>query len=140
MKKTVNTLMLFCLFLFPNCEKEAFEINTEKQPEGTGVLKQIITVSDVNSNEAQTTTNYKYFDNGKLEKTSFSQSDGIILAYSNYEYDDENLLEKIIEYNSNSISTSGYLILTIHEFEYLANGLKRNNLSPGNWHFRTYNF
>ncbi len=124
MKNTINILILFFLFLFSNCEKETIEINTTKQPDGTGILKQAISVFDVRSNEAQTINNYEYFDNGKLKKTSYSHPDGIVLAYSDYEYNNENQLGKITEFNSNTNLTSGYLILTTHEFEYFANGSK----------------
>ncbi|RLD85062.1 MAG: hypothetical protein DRJ07_03860 [Bacteroidetes bacterium] len=124
MKNIIIILGLFSLFLFPNCEKDIVEINTAKQPEGTAVLIQIITVSDVNSNEAQTTTDFEYFNNGNLEKTSYSHSDGTILSYSNYEYNSENQLELIVDYTANSNEISGYLNLRTHEFEYLANGLK----------------
>jgi len=115
------TLILFIFFsvvLLQNCEKKAFEINTQKQPEGTGVLKQMITVSDVNSSEAQTKTNYEYFDNGNLKKTSYSHSDEIILAYKDYEYNNKNQLERIVDYTANSNSPNGYSNLTTHEFEY----------------------
>lgn len=120
--------LVFLYGLFSSCEKETFEINTSKQPEGTGVLKQKIFVSDVNSNEAQASINYEYFDNGNLKKTIFSHNDEAILSYSDYEYNNENQLEKIIQYNANSNSTSGYLVLTVQKFEYLANGLKSKEI------------
>ena len=124
MKNIIITFLLFAGVLFSNCEKETFEINTQKQTMGKGVLKQMITVSDVNSNEAQTVTDYEYFDNGNLKKTSYSHSDGAILSYSNYEYNSENQLELIVDYTANSNETSGYLNLRTHEFEYLNNDLK----------------
>ena len=124
MRTIINILILFSLVLFANCEKETFEINTQKQAEGSGILKQKIFVSDVNSNQAQATINYEYFDNGKLKKTSYSHSDGVDLSYSDYEYNNDNQLEKIIKYTANSDPAVGFVNLTSHAFEYSINGLK----------------
>lgn len=129
MKKIIFVLFLFfSVVLFPNCKKETFEINTQKQTEGTGVLKQKIFVSDVNSNQAQATINYEYFDNGKLKKTSYSHSDGVDLSYSDYEYNSENQLEKIIDYTANSDPVVGFVNLTSHRFEYSNDGLKSKEI------------
>ena len=124
MKLIFNTVLLFIVISFSNCSKETIEINTAKQPDGTGVLKKMITVSDRGSIEAKTTTDYEYFGNGKLKKTCYFHDDGIILSYSNYEYNSDDRLDRIVDFTANSNETSGYLNLATHKFEYSNNDLK----------------
>jgi len=123
MKLIFNTLLLFIAISFSNCSKETIEINTAKQPEGLGVLKQKIIVANANSNDAQAITNYEYFSNGKLKKTSYLHTDGKVLSYSKYKYNIKNQLKKIIDYTANSNYSNGYLHIATHEFEYLTNRL-----------------
>jgi len=123
--------------MFPSCEKLEMNDNDVFYAKGSK-LKQISYVESVKSKETgMIITQYEYDKYGKISKVSqpmyengtpMSKNGTIVglYSYSDYVYNSEGLLEKIIDNHSNI--NAGFLNLSIHTYSYDNNGKKQKEV------------
>ncbi|NCB84901.1 MAG: hypothetical protein EOM44_10500 [Bacteroidia bacterium] len=122
---------------FSSCEKTEMDDNDILYAKGSK-LKQISYVESVNSKETGSIiTQYEYDKQGRIRKVSQPMyengtpmfKNGTIVglySYSDYVYNSEGLLEKIINYHSNI--NAGFLNLKTYTYSYDNNGRKQKEV------------
>lgn len=125
--------------LFSSCDKTEMDDNKILYAKGSK-LKQISYVESVESNETgMIITQYEYDEQGRISKesqpmyengTPIFENGTIIglLSYSDYVYNSEGLLEKIIYNHSNANSITGFLNLRTYTYSYDNNGKKQKEM------------
>jgi hypothetical protein len=139
--KTGNFLIsfIFYVFLFSGCVKTGNNtvihdyIVQDVMYAKDSKLKQISLVESINSKKGNIITQYEYDEQGRLSKVSQPMyengtpmfEDGTVVglySYSDYVYNNEGLLEKIIYYHSNLYA--GFMNLETYMYSYDKNGNK----------------
>ena len=146
--KTYKLLILFILnlFFFPSCEKNEMDNNSDIHDYTVvdvlytkdSKLKQISYVESVKSKKSGIIiSQYEYDDWGRISKVSQPMyengtpifENGTIVglfSYSDYVYNNEGLLEKIINYHSNTYE--GFINLETYTYSYDKEGNKLKTL------------
>lgn len=123
--------------IFSSCEKLEMDNNDVLYARGSK-LKHISYVESINSKESgMIITQYEYDEQGRISKVSQPMyengtpmfENGTIVglfSYSEYEYNNEGLLEKIIYYHSNIYE--GFINLSTNTYSYNKDGNKRKEV------------
>jgi hypothetical protein len=127
--KTKLSLLGMCslvIFILSSCQKDDSEINSAQ---GNAKLKQVLLFSNIDSQDPiSIVEEYEYDDNGKISKVSSPMYDnGTIVGtikYDLYEYNSSGQLMKIINYNANINSPTGFINLKNTSFNYSTDGEK----------------
>lgn len=117
------SLMIFVLL---SCQKDDSDITSAQ---ANAKLKQVLLFSNIDSQDPiSIVEEYEYDDNGKISKVSSPMyDDGIIVGtikYDLYEYNSSGQLMKIINYNANLNSPTGFINLKNTSFTYSTKGVK----------------
>lgn len=117
------SLMLFVLL---SCQKDDSDINSTQ---ANAKLKQVLLFSNIDSQDPiSIVEEYEYDDHGKISKVSSPMYDnGTIVGtikYDLYEYNSSGQLRKIINYNANLNSPTGFINLKNTSFNYSTDGKK----------------
>ncbi len=118
--------------MISNCEKSEMDDNKILYTKGSK-LKHISYVESVDSKETgMIIKQYEYDEQGRISKESQPMyKKGTIvglISYSDYVYDSEGLLEKIIYNHSNSNPNIGFLNLRTHTYSYDSNKKKQKEV------------
>ena len=134
--------VIFCLSgiaMFSSCDKPEMDDNKILYAKGSK-LKQISYVESVDSKETgMIITQYEYDEQGRISKesqpmykngTPMVENGTIVglLSYSDYIYNSEGLLEKIIYNHSNTNSKTGFLNLITYTYSYDNNKKKQKEV------------
>jgi len=127
--KTKLSLLGMCslmVFILLSCQKDDSEINSAQ---GNAKLKQVLLFSNLDSKDPiSIVEEYEYDDNGKISKVSSPMYDnGTIVGtikYDLYEYNSSGQLMKIINYNANLNSPTGFINLKNTSYNYSTDGKK----------------
>jgi hypothetical protein len=114
------------VFTLLSCQKDDSEINSAH---GNAKLKQVLLFSNIDSQDPiSIVEEYEYDDNGKISKVSSPMYDnGTIVGtikYDLYEYNSSGQLMKIINYNANLNSPTGFINLKNTSYSYSTDGKK----------------
>lgn len=126
MKSKLSILGLFALmFILSSCQKN----DSEDIAHTNAKLKQILLFSTIDSKEPiSIVEEYEYDENGKIKKASSPMYDnGTIVGtirYDLYEYNTSGQLIKIINYNANHNSPTGFINIKNTSFTYSVDGNK----------------
>ena len=117
------SLMIFVLL---SCQKDDSDINSAQ---ANAKLKQVLLFSNIDSQDPiGIVEEYEYDDDGKISKVSSPMyDDGTIVGtikYDLYEYNPSGQLMKIINYNANLNSPTGFINLKNTSFTYSTKGVK----------------
>ncbi|MFA5819842.1 MAG: hypothetical protein WC854_11290 [Bacteroidales bacterium] len=128
MKAKWSLLGMFSLmiFLFSSCQKDQSESNLNQ---GNTRLKQILLFPKIESKEPiSIVEEYEYDEKGRISRTSSPMyQDGTIVGtikYNIYEYNSSEQLVKIINFNANLNSPTGFINLKNYIYSYSADGKK----------------
>ena len=127
--KTKFSLLGMCslmVFILLSCQKDDSEINSAQ---GNAKLKQVLLFSNIDSQDPiSIVEEYEYDDNGKISKVSSPMYDnGTIVGtikYDLYEYNSSCQLIKIMNYNANINSPTGFINLKNTSYIYSTDGKK----------------
>jgi hypothetical protein len=127
--KTKLSLLGMCsllIFVLLSCQKDDSEITFSQ---ANAKLKQVLLFSNIDSKDPiSIVEEYEYDDNGKISKVSSPMYDnGAIVGtikYDLYEYNSSGQLMKIINYNANSNSPTGFINLKNISYNYSTDGKK----------------
>jgi len=119
----MSSLLIFVLL---SCQKDDSEITSSQ---ANAKLKQVLLFSNIDSKDPiSIVEEYEYDDNGKISKVSSPMYDnGTIVGtikYDLYEYNSSGQLMKIINYNANSNSPTGFINLKNISYNYSTDGKK----------------
>lgn len=132
-------IFLAGMAMFSSCEKNKMDDNKVLHAKGSK-LKQISYVESVDSKvTGMIITQYEYDEQGRIVKesqpmyengTPIFENGTIVglLSYSDYVYNNEGLLEKIIYNHSNNNSNTGYINLRIYTYSYDNNEKKQKEV------------
>lgn len=132
-------IFLAGIAMFSGCEKTEMDDNKIVYPKGSK-LKHISYVESVDSKETgMIITQYEYDEQGRKSKESQPMyengtpifENGTIVglfSYSDYVYNSEGLLEKIIYNHSNTNSNTGFLNLKTYTYTYDNDGRKQKEV------------
>lgn len=114
------------VFILLSCQKDDSEINSAQ---GNAKLKQVLLFSNIDSQDPiSIVEEYEYDDNGKISKVSSPMYDnGTIVGtikYDLYEYNSSDQLIKIMNYNANINSPTGFINLKNTSHIYSTDGKK----------------
>jgi hypothetical protein len=114
------------LFVFLSCQKDTIEFSTLPT---NAKLKQVLLFSNIDSQEPISIVDeYEYNDKGLISKVSSPMYDnGTIVGthkYDIYEYNSSDQLTKILNYNGNINSPTGFINLKNTFYLYSADGKK----------------
>lgn len=114
------------VFLLMSCQKDDSDF-TSSQPDAK--LKQVLLFSNIDSQDPiGIVEEYEYDDNGRISKVSSPMYDnGTIIGtikYDLYEYNSSGQLMKIINYNANLNSPTGFINLKNTSYNYSSDGKK----------------
>jgi len=88
-------------------------------------LKQVLSYDSVNAKEPNgILEEYEYNESGQISKVSYDNYGNGFLKYDLYEYNSAGQLIKITEYNANSSSATGYILLITYTYTYSNEGKK----------------
>jgi hypothetical protein len=127
--RTKLSLLGMCsllIFVLLSCQKDDSEITFSQ---ANAKLKQVLLFSNIDSKDPiSIVEEYEYDDNGKISKVSSPMYDnGAIVGtikYDLYEYNSSGQLMKIINYNANSNSPTGFINLKNISYNYSTDGKK----------------
>ncbi len=114
------------VFILLSCQKDNSEITSAQV---NAKLQQVLLFSDIDSETPiSIIAEYEYDDNGNISKVSSPMYDnGTIVGtikYDLYEYNSSGQLIKIVNYNANINSPSGFINLKNTSFTYSTGGIK----------------
>jgi hypothetical protein len=126
--KTKLSLLGMCslmIFLILSCQKDDSDISTQANAK----LKQVLLYSNIDSKDPiNIVEEYEYDDNGKISKVSSPMyNNGSIVGtikYDVYEYNESGQLIKIMNYNANINSPTGFINLKNTSLTYSTDGEK----------------
>jgi hypothetical protein len=128
MKTKLSLLGMYSLMIFAllSCQKDDSD---KTSAQGDAKLKQVLLFSNIDSKDPiSIVEEYEYDDNGKISKVSSPMYDnGTIVGtikYNVYEYNESGQLKKIMNYNANINSPTGFINLKITSFTYSTEGIK----------------
>ena len=127
--KTKLSLLGMCslmVFILLSCKKDDSEITSAQV---NAKLKHVLLFANIDSQAPISIVDeYEYDDNGKISKVSSPMYDnGTIVGtikYDLYEYNSSGQLIKIINYNANINSPTGFINLKNTSFTYSTEGIK----------------
>jgi len=114
------------IFVLLSCQKDDSDITSAQ---ANAKLKQVLLFSNIDSKDPiSIVEEYEYDDNGKISKVSSPMYDnGAIVGtikYDLYEYNSSDQLIKIINYNANLNSPTGFVNLKNTSYNYSSDGKK----------------
>lgn len=127
MKANLSLIGACCMMiLFSSCQKDFSEF---KLNQGNAKLKQILLFASLNSEKPiSIVEEYEYDEKGRISKSSSPMyQDGVItgtIKYNLYEYNSSDQLTKIINFNANLNSPTGFINLKNTTYTYSDNGRK----------------
>ena len=127
--KTKLSILGMCslmTFVLLSCQKDDSDITSNQ---ANAKLKQVLLFANIDSQDPiSIVEEYEYDDNGKISKVSSPMYDnGTIVGtikYNVYEYNESGQLIKIMNYNANINSPTGFINLKNTSFTYSTEGIK----------------
>ena len=128
MNKLISGLFVFIVILISGCQKEDDSTFNNTFQENAK-LKCVFLYSSIDSDEPiSTIEEYEYDEKDRISRVSSPMyQDGVIVGtfkYDLYEYNSEGQLEKIMNYNANSNSQTGFINLKNYIYTYSNDGKK----------------
>jgi len=125
-KLSLSGMCSLMIFVLLSCQKDDFDITSAQ---ANAKLKQVLLFSNIDSKEPiSIVEEFEYDDNGKICKVSSPMYDnGTIVGtikYDLYEYNSSGQLMKIINYNANLNSPTGFINLKNTSYNYSTDGKK----------------
>lgn len=125
-KLSLSGMCSLMIFILLSCQKDDSDITSTQ---ANVKLKQVLLFSNIDSKDPiSIVEEYEYDDSGKISKVSSPMYDnGTIVGtikYDLYEYNPASQLMKIINYNANLNSPTGFINLKNTSYNYSANGKK----------------
>jgi len=128
MNKIIGGLFVFIFILTSGCQKEddSTFINTFQE---NAKLKCVLQYSSIDSDEPNSIVEeYEYDEKDRISRVSSPMyQDGVIVGtikYDLYEYNSEGQLERIMNYNANTNSQTGFINLKNYIYTYSNDGKK----------------
>jgi hypothetical protein len=128
MKTKLSLLGMYSLMMFVllSCQKDDSDITSNQ---ANAKLKQVLLFSNIDSKDPiSIVEEYEYDDNWKISKVSSPMyNNGTIVGtikYDVYEYNESGQLIKIMNYNANIYSPTGFINLKNTTFTYSTEGIK----------------